>query len=247
MVRILLIVLLASGILSSCVLPISLSTSNIPVEINTDALDIRPYFQPPYGKANSDQYKQMIDAKWMDTYLVTSIDTSMQMQVGSCADYAQSPLPQWEPSTPSDFSPYQLMVVKCKLLTLLVKAIPSNISFVKDVKIDEHFIKNLPKSLAYITSTSELDKIMAQTSTSKLGEVSRVLSVMPRAHKAVEVTVPGGRQIFTVIALGDFNQDSVEDMLLLVKNSSLEGTYDASNAVVITRRKAGDNFQIIVP
>jgi hypothetical protein len=247
MIRTLLTVLIASGVLFSCTLPGTISTCNIPVEITKDAFDIKPYFRPPYGEVESGQYKQMLDAKWMDTYLVTSIDTSMQRQVGSCADYAQTPLPQWEPSTPSDFAPYQLMSVKCKLLTLLAKATPSKMSFVKDVKVNEVFIKSLPKSLAYITSTSEFDKIMAQTSTSKLGEVSRVLSVMLRAHKTAEVRVPGGMQIVTVVAMGDFNQDSVEDMLLLVNNSSLEGTYDTSNAVVITRMKAGENFQIVVP
>ena len=246
MVRTLLIILLASGVLSSCVLPGILSTSNIPVEINTYALDIESYFRPFYVEAKSGQYKKMLDAKWIDTYLVTSIDTSKQRQIGSCSDYAQTPLPQWEPSTPSDFSSYQLMAVKCKFLTLLVRARPSKISFVKDVKIDEHFIKSLPKSLAFITSTSELDKIMAQTSTSKLGEVSRVLSVIPRVHKTAEVTVPGGMQIVTVVAMGDFNQDSVEDILLLVSNSSLDGTYSVSNTVVITRRKAGENFQVVV-
>jgi hypothetical protein len=247
MVKTLLIILLASSILSSCILTGTLSPSDIPVKINTDALDLKPYFRPPYGEAKSGQYKQMLDAKWIDTYLVTSIDTYEQRQVGSCADYAQTPLPQWEPSTPSDFSPYQLMAAKCKLITLLVKARPSKMSFVKDVKVDEHFIKSLPKSLAYITSTSELAKIMEQPSISKLGEVSRVLSVIPRAHKTVEVEVPGGMQIVTVVAMGDFNQDSVEDMLLLVNNSSLDGTYSASNAAVITRRKEGENFQIVVP
>ncbi len=247
MVRTLLIVLLTSGVVSSCVLSSTLSTSNIPVEINTDAFDIKPYFRSPNGDVKSGQYKQMLDAKWIDTYLVTSTDTSMQRQVGSCADYALTPLPQWEPSPPSDFSPYQSMAVRCKLLTLLVKATPSKISFVKDVKVDEHFIKSLPKILSYITSTSEFERIMADTSTTKLGEVSRVLSVMPKEHKTAEVTVPGGMQIVTVVAMGDFNQDSVEDILLLVNNLTLDGTYSASKAVVITRRRADENYQIVVP
>jgi hypothetical protein len=53
-------------------------------------------------------------------------------------------------------------------------------------------------------------------------------------------------QIVTVVAMGDFNQDSVEDILLLVSNSSLDGTYSVSNTVVITRRKADENFQVVV-
>lgn len=237
--------LILSAAASSCAFSNSQKEKNIPVQVNTQKIAISAYFNPPLAKEDSSNYTKMLTAKWIDTYQIASIKTGKEKAASSCEDYLKSPLPNWEPLAANDFPSYQLMASKCGILSLLAKAKSSTISFVSDIKASKSLVKNLPKQLAFITSTSEYNKIILDESVSKLVEVSKPISILIKENDAIEIKIPGGIQEISIVAKGDFNNDSTEDLLLTVSNSSTEGSYTINNNFVVTRFGLNEDFKVV--
>jgi len=135
----------------------------------------------------------------------------------------------------------------CYSLRYLEKAIPSRISYLKNFRLTNAPLKNLPLTLDLILSGDDEREAKAA-----LEKGMTWKDFAPDAK--VEVTNPNEIVIkredsetnLTLLAWGDFNHDGVEDILLDVSHSVTSGTYRDYGHVILTRlEKDGKLVQIM--
>lgn len=146
---------------------------------------------------------------------------------------------------------YQFRFIRnCITLELLKKAKPSSISFVRNLKLSDNPLKNLPPTLDLFTTFEEEEKAEIAFKEGKTWEEFNPLLAYEvrddyylniyETQGTFEDDEYSGSDIYiTLQAWGDFNNDSIEDILLLTTYYIKEATYRWCEHALLTRLEEG--------
>jgi hypothetical protein len=129
----------------------------------------------------------------------------------------------------------------CTSLELLKKAKPSKISYIADFDITDNPLEVLPPTLDLINTSYEIEKAEGAIKQSKTWQEYDPTSTYTvkdahSIHIETHEETYGGNDIYiTVQAWGDFNNDSTEDVLLLVTHYIKGASYRDCRHELLTR------------
>lgn len=192
----------------------------------------------------ADQLGEQLDEQWAVSIDLNRIESSDSVVARSCTDILESEGPL-EPIKPSEFSAYQLLNGQCQAAALISNARPSTRSCINDLVFDSSLPEKLPKDLAFVASTSEKDRILSDGSIFSWSDAQEIQSVEASDAGDLVISVPGGKQVVTLMATADFNADGVEDILLRVANEVEAGSYSHTIFYALTKTGAGEDYRVI--
>jgi hypothetical protein len=152
-----------------------------------------------------------------------------------------------QPSTALEVQPNIAAKVRCGALELLQHAKPASRSYVHDLKLTPKIVSVLPADVA---SSPEAQTALASSIAARrsLEAHDPHLKAKPGpTPNSLEIT-EGDRQSYVVIeplAWGDFDGDSVEDMLVSVTNGASEVSVLAGRIMVLTRDEANAVLRVV--
>ncbi|SHO55419.1 hypothetical protein VQ7734_01147 [Vibrio quintilis] len=139
--------------------------------------------------------------------------------------------------------PYNAMYVDCQAMFLIInESKPYTKSYIQDYVLNKTNIQTLPKDMALIISTSTYNDIHTDKKIKILEEVNHIVNITQK-NKLTSIAEDdsGGVQEISILAKGDFNHDSIEDMMLSVSNSVIGGSYTSYYLYILTKtEKYGD-------
>jgi hypothetical protein len=142
---------------------------------------------------------------------------------------------------------YQFRFIRnCITLELLKKAKPSSISFVRNLKLSDNPLKNLPQTLDLFTTFEEEEEAEIAFKEGKTWEEFNPLLVYEvkddydiniyETQGISEDDEYSGSDIYiTLQAWGDFNNDSIEDILLSITYFVKDATFRWCTHALLTR------------
>ncbi len=124
--------------------------------------------------------------------------------------------------------------IMCEATRLLSQATPARYSKIPADPLDAQLPTKLPKSLAFITSKSELDRIQRNHNLIYWGDVYSIKKVEPKStHESIYYS-NGGAQTLAVLGHGDTNGDKWDDILVTVRDTVEGGSYFNVRLFVLT-------------
>ncbi|WP_413112115.1 FG-GAP repeat protein [Thaumasiovibrio sp. DFM-14] len=135
-----------------------------------------------------------------------------------------------------------LMMV-CHTLEIASKLEPAKVSYLDNIVLDMHFAKISPASLGLQISREDIEKASKLETWNDFGKFERVK--VRSEHSASYYDHMKGIQNATIVATGDFDGDGIEDLVLYVSNSLIEGSYRSYHIYVLTRDSEGAKLILI--
>ena len=129
----------------------------------------------------------------------------------------------------------------CTSLELLKKAKPSNVSYIKDFDLTDNPLEALPPTLDLINTSDEIEKAeetIRQGKTWKAYDPTAIFEIKDEYTIHIESgdDEHGGSDIYiTLQAWGDFNNDGIEDVLLLVTYYIKGASYRMCKHEILTK------------
>ena len=130
----------------------------------------------------------------------------------------------------------------CTSLELLKKAKPSNVSYIEDFDLTDNPLEALPPTLDLINTSDEIEKAeetIRQGKTWKAYDPTAIFEIKDEYAVHIEGdlnSINEGNDIYIdQQAWGDFNDDGIEDVLLLVTYYIKGASYRSCNYELLTR------------
>jgi WD40 repeat protein len=131
-----------------------------------------------------------------------------------------------------------MLMVRCRTLALLAKARPARRSFLTDLRLDRDPLALLPP-LPAPSDAAEAERVRRERVTWAASDPRP--KVRSRCPTRLMVTTPVDETDVEILALGDFDGDGLEDVLLLVSwDASRQGGAGSTTDLTLATRRAGD-------
>lgn len=142
----------------------------------------------------------------------------------------------YEPAIASDFATFQDLQARCRAVALLSEARPSTVSWLHAFTLDEQAPSRLPAAFA-IAISPEDDQRVAQASAAgkPWSEIESVHLLGQASPRQARYGGDASEQNIAIVGYGDFNGDSVEDLVLLSHDRLTEGSLRSTRLFVITQ------------
>lgn len=176
--------------------------------------------------------------------LILVNDNGQKYKVATYQQYKELQSKGYYPETNWDILYQFRFIENCTSLERIKRAKPSKISYLKDFDVTNYPLEYLPPTLDLINTSDEIAKAKGAV---KLGKTWKEYD--PTATYTVEdeysihieddrSNIYNGKDIYiTQQAWGDFNDDGIEDVLLLVKYFIKEATYRSCEHTLLTMLK----------
>lgn len=226
--------------LGACSIGIDLGSERQPVSSLspnwTPGLDLGSYLNPPMASISLKRLRRQLTGEWEESIIVAHPMTlENPTTIQTCRDALDSKNAALWPIAIPETSAYMARLALCHAVATMVDAKWSEQSYVAAFQLDESAPQLLPGKLALIISSMEYER-RTWDETNTLHDVSAIERV---AHldfyKSEFYDSMGGVQTMTILGRGDFNNDGIEDLLLLVEDRVAGGSYHASRLYQLTR------------
>ncbi|MEI8633548.1 hypothetical protein P4S72_18710 [Vibrio sp. PP-XX7] len=193
-------------------------------------------------------------AVWSDdmTFMVepTTINTERkqkEFKINSCKSMLFAYQEKYELTYMPSYGIYHAVYSECKAISLIINKMAQPVySYIKGFQLNQNTIKNLPKDMALVTSTSRYNDVHADPTITTLEDVNHIVKVMQQNEfSATAEDDGGGIQDITILARGDFNNDQIEDLLFSVSNSVVGGSYTSYYLYVLTKTKKDGDWVVL--
>jgi len=178
---------------------------------------------------------------------ITLVKDGTSKLVNSCIEWAEAHRQGFEAPNNMEGKADDSMRVRCRSAEILGALLPSEKSFVADVRLGESSADILPAELVPTVSPDE-----ARTQKAAAAAHRSWKAYAPKV-RYVEMTDSSARfeeahamgAILEIVGYGDANFDGVEDLVVTEAVYATEGSYGASRLFVLTRDAAGDVLRVI--
>ena len=198
-----------------------------------------------------DGLEQLLSRPWPD-----AIDVQVEAAHGgrtplaleSCSDYLDvaelRPRPLAGGTTLVIF---QARALDCQAMTLVLAAQPAAISHLRPFAFDEGLPDRLPWQVAMIISSSEAEQIAIERphATWRQALFGPLTEFSPCGTQCARYGDPDNEQALSLVARGDFDGDSIEDILLASSDAAKGGSYRAVRMFLLTRRQPEGKVELI--
>ncbi len=163
-------------------------------------------------------------------------------EICTCPDYLRARRDGWSDSANNfERATESFFKDRCDVITLVLAAEPSRVSYVESFTLDGTALDVLPPSLSWAVSNDEVEEAeAAERRGLSWRQYKPGLKVLESSRDALGVDEDGARIDLETKAFGDFDGDGVEDVLLFVSYRAVEeGTMRYYTPVLLTRTTAG--------
>ena len=166
----------------------------------------------------------LIDAQWYSE--IEAINTKAGNYVfTSCKDYFDKAKPTTHTLKDNEMTAYLEFKIMCEATKILMNAKKSEESFLPNVLLNNETPKNWPKEIAPQISTEESMRILGDTSMSTWADVTTIVKVKNYSGTKSTYFYDGGYQNIEILGYGDSNNDSIEDVFIIVRDHVSGGNY----------------------
>lgn len=165
--------------------------------------------------------------------------------VDNCESFVSAKSAGHLPARDAEYTAFSNMAAHCRAADIIAAMTPAKTSALRDLNIDGDLIHTLPKTFAFFTSSSEQSRIMNNPDVVYWANATEVISTESVSPHELNVTVTGGKQVLTLLALGDATGNGYEDGVFLVHNSVEGGSYSNQKVFVVTRENADDPIEVV--
>lgn len=202
----------------------------------TPGLDLGGYLNPPVTSISLERLRHQLTGEWEESIIVAHPMTlENPATIQTCRDALDGKNAALWPITIPETSAYMARLTLCHAVATMVDAKRSERSYVQAFQLDGSAPQFLPGKLALIISSMEYER-RTRDETKTLHDVSGIERVAQMDfYKSEFYDATGGVQTMTILGRGDFNNDGIEDLLLLVEDRVAGGSYYASRLYQLTR------------
>ena len=134
----------------------------------------------------------------------------------------------------------QYLLAQCRAIEWLRRARPAERSFLREFVLDEEAIHLLP---AMVDISPSCDFLCRQNVANErripLGKFEPVFRVTVTSNEEIEIRTLGAETDLSILARGDFNEDGLDDLLLLASTGATEGTWAGAEIYLVSREAPG--------
>lgn len=203
-----------------------------------EGFELHIYYKDGKPPKTLDDVKRLFQGKW--EYPVKAYgDGDAVYSVGSCGDFFKAKEGKFYPVSNLHRGPYSFAGIYCIAAKLILDGKPAKKSFIENLNVDGTIAKYLPADIEYIISDeqprhtsgswAEVEKVKAQSVTSE----------------EIDFTSSDADHFVRKIAVGDFNGDGLQDILLMVGHHVKEGTHFENSLYLMTRSGSNDLLKTI--
>lgn len=197
------------------------------------------YIQGERQAKTVDDIRRQLRSKWEFPITVLSEDGSIKRNVADCGDFFKAEREKLYPQISVDRGAFSYVGLYCTAAQLIVDGKAARESYIEDLKLDGDIAEYLPAAIKY-SFNQEVDR---NTSSSWL-DVEKV-KIAKVGDEEVEYSSAAAVHFVRGIAVGDFNNDGVRDILILITHAVKEGTHFTQRLYVMTRFKKNTLLTIV--
>jgi hypothetical protein len=223
--------------------------------VNAGGVDkVKKYPVRWYGsfkhRATLNDIDKTLKAPWDSAFKVYKYDNKKSKQkkfikVCNCKDFFLAYYKGMEPlNGQNDYYVYLSNGLDCFAAQAILKAKPSDYSYIEGLKIDRYIARCLPSEMSLVFSPeNETELKLTKNKRKSWAEYDEITGGMEK-DDAVELFAKHSGHRVEKLATGDFNEDGIEDIMLLVNHWPKEGSAHTTDLYVISR--LGKNEPLIV-
>jgi len=167
---------------------------------------------------------KLIKAPWYAQINVANTKVG-ETVFSSCADYFDKVEPATRTSRDNEMSAYLEFKIMCEATQLLINAGDSKESFIPDNALSDDAPQMWPKEMALQISTEESKRSAQNPNLKTWADVTPVIKHESQTEFSSIYFHKGGRQAIEILGHGDINNDGIEDILLVSRDSVEGGNY----------------------
>lgn len=226
--------------------------TNVPVTTQPIPVSLQSGYTLPALLEQSVQILQpdtlatLLTQKWYAEFAVfDAAQPDQSFSLSTCHDYLLQQARQLNTRQENENTAFMEITVMCAATDKILHAQPAKVSFVKDIPFDEHLPNKVPAVLAMILSASERDRILSDNRIQTWSQVMPLTGYERLGAYHATYKTEGGIQELELVARGDFNQDSFEDLMITSRDYVTEGSYSAIRLFMLTRKTHDGPIQLI--
>jgi len=123
----------------------------------------------------------------------------------------------------------------CQATSQILNGKASTRTFLHNLEFDNTLPDKLPKQIVTVTSVTEYRKLFSDKNIQQWSQVLNITKVDMKEPGHATYHYEGGYQELELVAKGDFNSDSIEDILLTSRDSVDGGSYSATRLFMFTK------------
>jgi hypothetical protein len=199
----------------------------------------------PPGRAGLDaQMKQRPRGMEPDDALDNVDDKGENHPIRTCDDYEKAKKEGWAPANNAQGATESWFIGTCDVVKLLLKAKPSRVSYVGDLKMDRTALDLLPPSIADMPDDDARLERAAKAGLS-LRQYLPKLKILAGDPGHLRISEVESMYDIEIVGYGDFNGDGFEDVLLSRGSYATHGSMHVYDTVILTRTKPTGLLSII--
>jgi len=204
-------------------------------------------FNEEYKISSSKEFYQLLSADWVNVFdLHSSASSSDKMKVNTCNLFFEAQTKDMRLERPSDYAIYKGTGIACCAIKVISMGKPSKQSYVRDFQLDGQAPSFLPPQLGFFTSVSREEAVLNDPNIKSWADVDEIKGVKQVSKNSAEYSLDDdGTLKCEIVALGDFNNDQMEDVLLKTKGWVEGGSYISIQLFILTRKGAGEKLTLL--
>ncbi len=188
----------------------------------------------------------LLKAEWYDSFeLVNPKSASNRKSVKTCLEFFKAAENKLEPVNPRDAIPYMELGMMCYAANAVYTGKNASKTYYGDFKFDKSIVDTFPPDLANIVSVEDRKKILANKKITSWSQAGKIQSIKIVNEKKAIIRGKGESQEIELIAKGDFNNDSIVDFIVLLRNNVDEGSFGSVELFVLTKVEGSKKYKLV--
>jgi len=143
-----------------------------------------------------------------------------------------------------EMSSFLVLAKMSRATELLISAKGAKKSYLPKQILTQRLPELWPKELAFETSTKEAERNIKNTNIKFWGDINKQTSFEKNTDEQATYYHDGGQQVITLVGLGDFDNNGIEDLLVSSQETVEGGTYFNLRLFVLSVTPEGEWYLV---
>ncbi len=173
---------------------------------------------------NTNDLPKLLSLPWYASISVSGTING-DSELSNCKEYFSQSTASTRTLKNNEMSAFLEFKVMCQATKLLINALDSEKSYLPQAPLSEHTPNLWPKQFALQISTNEAERNSQNPKLTSWADITPITRYEPASNTKSVYSHDGGFQELEILGYGDFNNDEVEDIAILVRDHVEQGTY----------------------